>query len=100
MCLSKIRAVASCVRAGNADQQLTGSVGSSKLQETRIHARKQSLEIHQREEVNRLELPIDGWRTTDLRPHRQVRTQQLRDLVTCGLRRYHGHRKSRLWSGA
>ena len=41
----------------------------------------QRLEIHQRKEVNRLELGIDGWWTTDLRPNRHLCAQQLRDLV-------------------
>src|SRR5512144_220011 len=77
--------VASCFRAWNSDWQLTGPLGSSNLQETRIHARMQRLEIHQREEVNRLELLIDGGWTTDLRPNRQVRAQQLRDHVACVL---------------
>src|SRR5258708_14136138 len=42
-------------------------------------------EIHQREEVDRLEVSIDGRWATDLCAHRPVRTQQFRYLVASAL---------------
>src|ERR1700674_1146926 len=77
--------VGPCIRTGNADRQLTESVGSSNLHEARVHAWMQSFEIHKREEVDRLKVSIDGRWATDLCAHRQVRTQQFRYLIASAL---------------
>ena len=72
----------------------------SSLQKARVHAWVQGFEVHKREEVDRLELAIDGRRTTDFCPHCQVCPQQFRDLITRILGGYQGHGEVGLRSGS